>query len=74
MHQKKLPLSDLCKTDCEVFNMNMAFKGAVLQKLLADPEWSRKLDQVTTDREYVKLIKDFAQAKGLKIVFKPLRG
>ena len=54
--------------------MIVVVKRAVLEKLLDDPEWAHKLDQVTTRQEYVKLIKDFAEAKGLKIRIEPVRG
>lgn len=45
----------------------IAFRREVLEELVNDPEWTRKLDHARTHQECVQVIRDFAKAKGFKI-------
>jgi len=45
-----------------------AFKRELLESLLEDPEWTRKLDEAKTSEQVQKVLLSFAEAKGLKII------
>jgi hypothetical protein len=44
-----------------------AVKSKVLEELLHDPEWSRKLENAKTMREVESVLREFAVAKGYKV-------
>jgi len=44
-----------------------AVKSKVLEELLHDPEWSRKLEKAETMCEVERVLRGFAVAKGLKV-------
>jgi len=46
-----------------------AFKREVLENLLKDPEWTRKLDEAITSEQVKKVLLSFAEAKGLKVIY-----
>ena len=45
-----------------------AVKSKILEELLHDPEWSRKLEKAETMREVESVLRGFAVAKDYKIV------
>lgn len=45
-----------------------AFKRELLENLLKDPEWTRKLDEAITSEQVKKVLLSFAEAKGLKTI------
>ena len=45
-----------------------AFKRELLENLLKDPEWARKLDEAITSEQVRKVLLSFAEAKGLKVI------
>lgn len=45
-----------------------AFKGEVLERLLEDPEWAKKLDEAQTSQQVQEVLVSFAEAKGLKVI------
>jgi hypothetical protein len=44
-----------------------AVRRVILEELLADPEWSSKLENAKTRDEAIKVIKNFCERKGYKI-------
>jgi hypothetical protein len=44
-----------------------AVKAKVVKELLADEEWSKRLEAARTMREVEEVIRQFAKAKGWKI-------
>ena len=44
-----------------------AVRRVILEELLADPEWSSKLENAKMGDEAIKVIKDFCKRKGYKI-------
>lgn len=44
-----------------------AIKRAVLEALLADKEWSSRLEKAQTDREVIQVLQEFCRKKGFKI-------
>ena len=45
-----------------------AVKSEVLKKLLANPEWSIRLEKAETMRDVERVLREFCEAKGFKIV------
>lgn len=52
----------------EVVDMMFALRREVLERLLADPEWSRRLEQAKTFKEAAEVIACYAEKVGLKVV------
>ena len=44
-----------------------AVRRVILEELLADPEWSSKLENAKTGDEAIMVIKDFCKRKGYKV-------
>ena len=44
-----------------------AVRRVILEELLADPEWSSKLENAKTRDEAIKVIKNFCERKGYKV-------
>ena len=45
-----------------------AVKSEVLKKLLANPEWSYRLKKAKTMRDVERVLREFCEAKGFKVV------
>lgn len=43
-------------------------RTSVLDKMLKDPDWSRKLRTCASAKEYLDLIEEFCRAKDIKVL------
>jgi len=48
-----------------LFALNRKF----IEMLLADVKWSRRLEEAKTEEEVIKVLVEFARAKGLRVEF-----
>lgn len=74
MHTETVQTPDFHDRNHKVNCMMIAVKKAVIERLLKDPEWSKKILDVRTNKGWIRLLKEFCHAKGLKVTTVQLKG
>ena len=49
--------------------MAVFFKREVMELLLANPEWNRKLEKAKSTKEMIKILLAFAKEQGFKVKY-----